>query len=288
MLAVAAAGPLVTFVHEMGHAGAALKFTKASVYVQVGGATRARRVTCGRLVVSMSPLGPGGFCRSSRAGLTRRQALIGALGGCGANVLVGLLCVLAGLASSGTARALLLALAALNALRLHNLIPRHCSWNPVTRGWASDGLQAWCLLRGRPIPSARHTSSGLGLRDAITAPRLAALLLWQLPLAGLWFLGVGGPWWWNGLAISAVLQNAGVRPSDPDGGAAPNAMPLPRSIARPHPRLTRASATPSRPIDRTAPFSAADPPVGALKICPRCRAAVVRHAKVCYCLHTFT
>jgi hypothetical protein len=161
--------PLVTLAHELGHDGASMSFTNEPVEIYVGRTDCALKFRVGRLRMSLSPIGSGGLCRSSRRGMSREQALVGVLAGPGVNVALALAAWFVGNATTGSLRAVLFTVAAISALQILNLIPRWGVWGPLRRNVPSDGLQALCLVRGRPLPPApaldRPSSAHRALRD---------------------------------------------------------------------------------------------------------------------------
>lgn len=136
--------------------------------VRVGRADAAIKLRIGRLLIVFSPFGAGGFCRT-RGRVTRQQALMRVLAGPAVNFALALLLWLAGQAASDAAHPVLFTLAALNGLALLNLIPHRTQWNPITKGLPSDGLQALCLLRDRPLPPPRPPGPAVGMRTPSAA-----------------------------------------------------------------------------------------------------------------------
>ncbi len=159
--------PLVTLAHEFGHAGVAMSFTSGPVEVYVGRTDCALRFRAGRLRMSLSPIGAGGLCRSSGRGVSREQALVRVLAGPGVNVALALIAWLVGGAATGSLRAVLFTLAAISALQFLNLVPRWGVWGPLRNGVPSDGLQALCLIRRRPLPPPPVTATAHGLKAPV-------------------------------------------------------------------------------------------------------------------------
>ena len=159
--------PLVTLAHELGHARASMSFTNGPVEVYVGRTDCALRFRAGRLRMSFSPIGGGGLCRSSRRGMSREQVLVRVLAGPGVNVGLAVVAWLVGDAVTGSLRAVLFTLAAISALQILNLIPRWGVWGPLRKGVPSDGLQALCLIRRRPLPPSPTTLTAHGLKDPV-------------------------------------------------------------------------------------------------------------------------
>jgi hypothetical protein len=250
--------PMVTLAHELGHAAAGLKFTKNPVLVRVGRADAAVKLWIGRLLIVFSPFGAGGFCRT-QGRVTRQQALMRVLAGPAVNLLLAPLLWLAGQAASDAARPVLFTLAALNGLALLNLIPHRTQWNPITKGLPSDGLQALCLLRNRPLPPPRRPRQAVGIRTPLSGYQIAvalagvpvwvlltahhlnqiALCIW-LPLVLQGALGASGP--------STTTQMQPAKPSTPTGLA---------------------------------------PRESTMKTCPKCGAQVRPAARLCFCYHAF-
>jgi hypothetical protein len=65
-------------------------FTNRPVEVYTDRTGYALRFRAGRLRMSLSPIGSGGLCRSSRRGMSREQVLVRALAGPGVNVALAL------------------------------------------------------------------------------------------------------------------------------------------------------------------------------------------------------
>jgi hypothetical protein len=159
--------PLVTLVHELGHAGASLLSTDGPVEVYIGRLDCAVRLHAGRLRISLSPIGFGGLCRSPGAAMSREQLLVRALAGPGANAVLVLAGWFAGNHTTGGLRAALFTLAAISAFQFLNLVPRWGVWRPQNKNVPSDGLQALCLLRKRPLPPPPARAPARGLTDPI-------------------------------------------------------------------------------------------------------------------------
>jgi hypothetical protein len=250
--------PIVTLAHELGHAAAGLKFTKNPVLVRVGRADAAVKLRIGRLLIVFSPFGAGGFCRT-QGRITRRQALMRALAGPAVNLLLAPLLWVAGQAASDAARPVLFTLAALNGLMLLNLIPHRTQWNPITKGLPSDGLQALCLLRNRPLPPPRPPHPAVGMRTPLSgyqiAVTLASVPVWVLITAH--HLNQTALCIWLPLVLQGAL-----------GGSGPS---------------TKTQTQPAKPSTQTG----LAPRRSAMKTCPKCGAQVRSAARLCFCYHAF-
>jgi hypothetical protein len=250
--------PIVTLAHELGHAVAGLKFTKDPVLVRVGRADPAIKLRIGRLLIVFSPLGAGGFCRT-QGRVTRQQALMRVLAGPAVNFALALLLSLAGHAASDAARPVLFTLAALNGLALLNLIPHRTQWNPITKGLPSDGLQALCLLRNRPLPPPTPPRPAVGMRTPLSGYQIAVTLagvpVWVLLTA--YHLNQTAMCVWLPLVLQGAL-----------GGSGPST----RTQMQP-----TTGSTPTGPTSRSS----------AMKTCPKCGAQVRSAARLCFCYHAF-
>jgi hypothetical protein len=82
------------------------------------------------------------------------------------NVALALAAWFVGNAATGSLRAVLFTLAAISALQILNLIPRWGVWGPLRKGVPSDGLQALCLIRRRPLPPPPPATAH-GLKDPV-------------------------------------------------------------------------------------------------------------------------
>jgi hypothetical protein len=168
--------PLLTLAHELGHAAAALRFTQEGVRIRVGRAHPSARLRVGRLLVAFSPIGAGGRCTSSPA-MSRRQALIRVLAGPATNLVLAALFCLGGLFTAGTARTIMFMLTAVSGSQAAlNLVPRRGTWNPITRGLPSDGLQALWLIRHQPLPLPPRAGSGMGFWNPDEVRQVALML----------------------------------------------------------------------------------------------------------------
>ncbi len=246
--------PLVTLAHELGHATAAMSFTKGSaVEVYVGRTDCALSFRTGRLRISLSPIGGGGLCRSSRRGVSREQALVRVLAGPGVNVALALVAWLVGNAVTGSLRAVLFTLAAISALQILNLIPRWGVWGPLRKGVPSDGLQALGLIRRRPLPPPPATATAHGLKDPVG---------WSQAIGMVVALTVGALLAARAIPVDAVYIFAG--------------LALQQVLDARAPRL--------KPTVHAPSASVGDEP---MKICPSCGAEIRRTARLCYCYHSF-
>lgn len=245
--------PLVTLAHELGHAWASMRFTDGPVEVYVGRTDCALRFRAGRLRMSLSPIGGGGLCRSSKRGMSREQLLIRALAGPGVNVALALAAWLVGDAMTGAVRAALFTVAAISALQILNLVPRWGVWGPLRKGVPSDGLQALCLMRGRPLPPPPTKAAGHGLNDPVG---------WSQIIGMVAALAIGALLVARAIPVNAVYIFAG--------------LALQQALDARAPRLRPAEQAP-------AAQASAEP----MKICPNCGAQIRRAARLCYCYQTF-
>ena len=245
--------PLVTLAHELGHAGASMSFTNGPVEVYVGRTDCALRFRAGRLRMSLSPIGGGGLCRSSRRGMSREQALVRVLAGPGVNVALALVAWFVGNTVTGSLRAVLFTLAAISALQILNLIPRWGVWGPLRKGVPSDGLQALCLIRRRPLPPPPATATAHGLKDPVG---------WSQAIGMVAALAVGALLAARAIPVDAAYIVAG--------------LALQQVLDARAPRLKPAGHGPTASVD--------DEP---MKICPNCGAEIRRAARLCYCYHSF-
>jgi hypothetical protein len=246
--------PLVTLAHELGHAGASMSFTSGPVEVYVGRTDCALRFRAGRLRMSLSPIGGGGLCRSSRRGMSREQVLIKVLAGPGVNVALALAAWFVGNAMTGSVRAVLFTLAAISAFQILNLIPRWGVWGPLRKGVPSDGLQALCLIRRRPLPPPPATATAHGgLKDPVG---------WSQVIGMVAALAVGALLAARAIPVDAVYIFAG--------------LALQEALDARAPRL--------RPVERPPTTSMGAEP---MKVCPNCGAEIRRAARLCYCYHSF-
>ena len=252
--------PLLTLVHELGHAAAVLRFTQGRVHIQVGRADLAVKLSSGRLSIMLSPFGAGGFCRREQ-GCSRGQALIVALAGPAVNAVFAVLLWLAGTAASGTARPVLFTLSAVSGLYVLNLIPRRAAWNPITRGLPSDGLRALCLLRNRPLPPPPPPAGKRGgLRDPLSPGQVVWILL-GAPIGVLLAAAHLDQIAWS-FYLPLVLQTILA------GGSILSTGSTKRASA---PQIAVTPRPPSEPM----------------KTCPECGARVRRAARLCFCDHSF-
>ncbi len=247
--------PLVTLAHELGHAVASMSFTNGPVEVYVGRTDCALRFRAGRLRMSLSPIGGGGLCRSSRRGMSREQVLVRVLAGPGVNLALVLVAWFVGNSVTGSVRAVLFTLAAISALQILNLIPRWGVWGPLRKGIPSDGLQALCLIRRRPLPPPPTTATATahGLKDPVG---------WSQAIGMVAALAVGALLAARAIPVDAVYVFAG--------------LALQQVLDARAPRL--------KPSGHGATLSVGDEP---MKICPNCGAKIRRAAQLCYCYHSF-
>jgi hypothetical protein len=249
--------PVLAFAHELGHAGAALRFTRGPVRIRVGRADLAVKLRVGRLFIEFSPFGVDGECRSSRVS-SRREALIRTLAGPAVNGVLAVLLSLAALATSGVASAVLFTLTAANGVGLLNLIPFRTTWNPNMIGRPSDGLKAMCLIRNRPLPPPPPRRKPTGLWDPVERRTVIVALLVSLPLGLLLITLNYEPAWWI-LAVYSMQETI--------------TLFSPRSTRSP----ASATASPNPP--------AVEPTAN--KTCPKCAASVPAATRLCFCFHRF-
>jgi hypothetical protein len=245
--------PLITLAHELGHAGASMSFTNGPVEVYVGRADCALGFRAGRLRISFSPIGGGGLCRSSRRGMSREQMLVRVLAGPGVNAGLALVAWLVGNAVTGSLRAVLFTLAAISTLQILNLIPRWGVWGPLRKGVPSDGLQALCLMRRRPLPPPPTTVTAHGLKDPVG---------WSQAIGMMVALAVGALLAAREVPVDAVYIFAG--------------LALQQVLDAPAPRVKPAGHVPSASVVDEH-----------MKICPSCGAEIRQAARLCYCDHSF-
>jgi hypothetical protein len=181
--------PLLTLAHELGHAAAALRFTQEGVRIRVGRAHPSARLRVGRLLVAFSPIGAGGRCTSSPA-MSRRQALIRVLAGPATNLVLAALFCLGGLFTAGTARTIMFMLTAVSGSQAAlNLVPRRGTWNPITRGLPSDGLQAlWNPDEVRQVAM----TLGVGAASVLPVVAFGEVALWVMLAIDLQTILAGG------------------------------------------------------------------------------------------------
>jgi hypothetical protein len=261
IICVWALAPICTLLHELGHAAVALRLTRDPVLVQVGTTKHATRVHFGRLHMSLSLYGAGGFCRSNANGLTRAQHLERILAGPVVNLLLAATLVPFALHSHGTVHVALICAVLTNALMgVGNLVPRHGHLT-INRGRPSDGLQAWCLLRRRPVPPPPQRVASKSVGSSLKQPVTPAVLFDVVVVVTFEMLVfahvIAEP-----VAIAAFLAFV-TRAAWARGGA-------------------REPPTRRRPAVQTSPPS----PVS-MKLCPACGAHVQHLAKLCYCYHAF-
>jgi hypothetical protein len=141
-------------IHELGHAAVALQRTSGPVTIRIGNLRTGHQLQVGRLRVLVSRHGLAGLCHFPKGQLSRSEHLVQVLAGPLANLIAGWVLVMAAIDMSSLwpVRAVLLLAAAVNLITgLGGLRPNH-SRGEFTAGLPSDGLQAWYLLRGRPVP----------------------------------------------------------------------------------------------------------------------------------------
>lgn len=250
VIAAFCALPLVTLAHELGHAWAALTYSEGPVEVYVGRTDCALKLRRGRLRLFISPVGTGGLCRSATKGLSRRQQLVRVLAGPGVNLVIVVIAGLIGAATSGGLSAVFLTVTGISALQLLNLIPRWGVWGPLRKGIPTDGLQALCLARGRPLPAPpSRRPRGSGLNDPVGWSQLAAC---AVAFAGGMLIAA------HVIPVAAVYVFIGLTLQQTLNARAPK----PKSVATPE-------------------------GAEAMKTCPSCGAQILRSSRRCYCDHTF-
>ncbi len=185
--------------------------------------------------------------------MSREQVLIRVLAGPGVNVGLAMVAWLVGNAVTGSLRAVLFTLAAISALQILNLIPRWGVWGPLHKGVPSDGLQALCLIRRRPLPPPPTTVTAHGLKDPVG---------WSQAIGMVIVLGVGALLAARAIPIDAVYVFAG--------------LALQQLLDARAPRL--------KPAGHARSASVGDEP---MKICPSCGAEIRQAARLCYCYHSF-
>ncbi len=141
--------------------------------------------------------------------------MIRVLAGPAASTILAVTLAAAGAGAGGALGPVLLAAAALAAVQaVENLVPRH-SVAPLTHGLPSDGLQAWCLLRRRPVPPPPPPPRGPLLTRALTemtGPEAIAAALCVAGCAGICALVIVGAISWSDVAMwSAAITLLGVR-----------------------------------------------------------------------------
>ncbi len=160
---------------------------------------------------------------------------------------------LVGNAVTGSLRAVLFTLAAISSLQILNLIPRWGVWGPLRKGVPSDGLQALCLIRRRPLPPPPETATAHGLRDPVG---------WSQAIAMVAALAVGALLAARVIPVDAVYIFAGLALQQVLDARAPRLKP---------------------PVHGPAPSLGGEP----MKVCPNCGAQIRRAAQLCYCYHSF-
>lgn len=273
LLSLVAVGRVSLIMHELGHAAVSLRQTSGPVVIQVGRAQNAKRISFGRLHLAISWSGSGGICRfRPDRPLSRGAQLKRVLAGPAVNVALALLLGAIALRTHGLVRTVILSGALSNALIVVvSLVPHH-SRGGVTHGKPSDGLKAWSLLRGKPIPPPPAATD----RPAKAAPRRGRPLGGRIGI-GL-AIGVVGslalahriPAYAALVVIPAVIVVYAALGdlAAGSGGAKP---------ARPAPTRGPSSPSTSSTVSR--------PP---MKRCPSCGAQVHQRTKLCYCYHQFS
>jgi hypothetical protein len=294
--------PLMTLAHELGHAAAALHYTKGRVGIRVGSAQGVMKIHLGRLLIGFSIFGSGGFCRPGER-VSRGKRLIIVLAGPAMSAIVAAVLYAAGAGATGNARAALWTIAFISGLyAVLNMIPRRAAWNPITKGIPSDGLQAWCLIRDKPIPPADPTKRQKGMRDSLNGREVVTVILMNIVGLGVGIglaagkLGGVGTAFYAAMLLQLALSGSGRR-APATGAQKPHPAGNPRTggpgAARRTGNQTSAVRVPANqlaiPLNgalrRTAPT--ATPAVLTTKTCPQCGAEVQRRASLCYCLHQF-
>ena len=184
--------------------------------------------------------------------MSREQVLVRVLAGPGVNVGLAVVAWLVGDAVTGSLRAVLFTLAAISALQILNLIPRWGVWGPLRKGVPSDGLQALCLIRRRPLPPSPTTLTAHGLKDPVG---------WSEAIGMVVALAVGALLAARAIPVDAVYLFAG--------------LALQGVLDARAPRL--------KPAGHARSASVGEP----MKVCPSCGAEIRRAARLCYCYHSF-
>jgi hypothetical protein len=258
--------PLMTLAHELGHAGAALCFTKGRVGIRVGSTQGALRATVGRLSFVVSPFGAGGFCRRSQRG-SRGQELTIMLAGPAMSAVCAVIFLAAAASATGEAEAVYYTLAVIGAIHLLNLIPRRAAWNPITKGLPTDGLQAWCLIRNKPIPPPKPSTGKTGLKADVSGREIVLAFIGVavvVVVAAHHLGGVSSSFYISYMLQGYLSKSSGKCQAHQLAQRAPGGLQMAR---------TGASVT------RTTTES--------VKTCPQCGAEVQGRATLCYCLHQF-
>jgi hypothetical protein len=221
--------PLLTTIHELGHAAMALRETSGVVVIRVGRnrPSVALKVIPRRLVVLFSPLGARGWTRLGSPPTDRRRWVKVALAGPVADLIAAALLGLVGAASAGQARTVCLALCGLSFVDgVGNLVPRWGAEQP------SDGLLIRCLIRGERLgkPPPRRRS---GLRDPVDTGTLivvtGVVLFLTLVKAHVVSVAVrnGAACLIAGLVVQALLDRPTAPKSEPSSPASPQVAPVP-------------------------------------------------------------
>ncbi len=142
--------PMLTLLHELGHALVALMFGRGPVQIRLGRAAPSRLMTIGRLQISsaMLPLGVGRCVWPG--GLTARAEAVALLMGPITSALLSVGLWRLSAQAGGVWRADLLACAAMSGLQaVFTIVPmRYPSWFGGYAGQRSDGLKVWQSMRG--------------------------------------------------------------------------------------------------------------------------------------------
>lgn len=265
LVTLIAVGRLSLLLHELAHAAVALGQTSGPVLVQVGRAQGAVRIPIGRLGVSVSLTGSGGICTFRRdRPLSRRAQLKRVLAGPAVNLALALIAGALALRTHGLTRTVCLSAGLTNALMtVTNLVPRHARGS-VNAGRPNDGMQAWCLLRGKPIPAPKPKSPPRATPARGRAQPMGAGIAMGLGIGVVVCLAIA-----HWIPVSEALFTLAV-------------IILVASVVERAAREGRRKA-----VKPAAPSRSSTTRPAAMKKCPSCGAQVQSRAKLCYCDHRF-
>lgn len=172
VVCIGCAWPLILsaiVVHELGHAAVVLAKTTTVVTVRIGARKDARQVRIGRLQIVVSRHGLAGLCHFPRDQLSRAGHIQTLLAGPLVSLAIGAALVIPAIHVALPLRGPFFMAAFINAMTgVAELFP-YRGVGRVNPGLPSDGLQAWCYLRRRPIPRRFPPASG------DPGPRITAL-----------------------------------------------------------------------------------------------------------------